>query len=109
MTRRVAAAAVAVALAVLLLAGPSAVAAPAQDGTDATATSSTTSTVVELPPAEMIPRPNSGHQPVDSGDRGGSLQLLVFVVVLLALAGGVAKAVLDSRRARARSAGDPES
>lgn len=72
-------------LVVLLLLGalvfPSTVrAAPSAEGqTDVTeATTSTT----ELPPAEMIPRPNSGVAPADAGDRGGGLQTLVFALVM---------------------------
>jgi hypothetical protein len=90
-------AAVVVAAVVLLgAAGASAQAgAPAQDGTPTT----TSSTVTELPPAEMIPRPNSGQAPDDAGDRGGALQLLVFGLVVVAIAAGVTKVVLDARRA----------
>lgn len=55
----------------------------------------------ELPTPHIIPRPNSGHKPIDSGDRGGSLQLLVLGIVVVALGGGVARVVRDSRRARA--------
>jgi hypothetical protein len=88
--------AVALVAAVQLL-GPAVAA--AQEGPSATS-----STVAELPPAEMIPRPNSGHAPTEAGDRGGGLQLLVFGLVLVAIGGGVAKVVHDSRRAR-RAAG----
>jgi hypothetical protein len=90
---------VAVLVAAVLLLGSAGVSAqagaPAQDGTPTT----TSSTVTELPPAEMIPRPNSGQAPDDAGDRGGALQLLVFGLVVVAIGAGVTKVVLDSRRA----------
>jgi hypothetical protein len=92
----------AVVVAALLLLGSAGASAQAgvsaQDGTPTTST--TSSTVAELPPAEMIPRPNSGHAPEDAGDRGGALQLLVFGLVVVAIGAGVTKVVLDSRRAR---------
>ena len=58
----------------------------------------------EAPDAEqgIIPEPNSGHEPIDSGDRGGALQIAVF----LAIVGGVAVIgtliVRESRRNLAR-------
>ena len=93
MTLRAALVAAAVAL---LLVGPAAMPVTAQDGPP----SSTTTTVAELPPAEIIPRPNSGHEPEDAGDRGGALQLLVLGLVVAAVGGGVWKIVGDVRRAR---------
>jgi hypothetical protein len=58
-------------------------------------------TIAELPEPHIIPRPNSGSEPEDAGDRGGALQLTVLVVVVAGLAGGVAVVVRQSRRARA--------
>ena len=87
-----------VVIAALLLLGPNP--ASAQEGTPNPAKTTTSSTVAELPPAEMIPRPNSGQAPDDAGDRGGALQLLVFGLVVVAIGAGVTKVVLDSRRAR---------
>jgi len=58
----------------------------------------------EAPDAEqgIIPEPNSGHQPTEAGDRGGALQIVVF----LAIVGGVAVIatliVRESRRNLAR-------
>lgn len=52
------------------------------------------------PAPNMIPRPNSGRPPADSGDLGGSLQLLVLGLLVVAVAGGVLSLVRQSRRAR---------
>lgn len=104
--RRPAAAVAAVACTCLLLGAALALLAPsaaAQDGPGSQAP--TSSTIAVLPPADMIPRPNSGQQPVDAGDRGGSLQLLVLGLVLVGIGAGVAKLVRDSRRARAGRSG----
>jgi hypothetical protein len=60
-----------------------------------------------LPEPHIIPRPNSGHEPIDSGDRGGSLQILVLALMVVAVGGGVAYVVHESRAARA--ARDPRS
>lgn len=81
-------------LAVLLASGAST--AGAQDEP-----TTTTTIVAELPPAEIIPRPNSGAAPAESGDRGGALQLGLLAGVVVVLAGGVANIVRQSRRARA--------
>lgn len=54
----------------------------------------------ELPKPDIIPRANSGSAPVDAGDRGGSLQLAVFGLVVLALGGGAALVVREARRSR---------
>lgn len=93
-------------MAVALLTAGLAIAGPARAQDRApTSAPTTSSTVAELPPAEMIPRPGSGEEPSDAGDRGGTLQLVVLALVLVGIAAGVAKLVRDSRRAR--SAGDP--
>lgn len=63
-------------------------------------TSGTTTTVVELPPAEIVPRPNSGTAPQEAGDRGGALQLGVLALVVVAIGGTVARLVLQARRPR---------
>ena len=77
-----------VALAMLASAPP----AGGQEGGD-----TTTSTV---PAPDMIPRPNSGAEPTEAGDRGGALQVAVFVVILAGVGGITALAVRDARRAR---------
>ncbi len=52
------------------------------------------------PTPHIIPRPNSGHPPLDSGDLGGSLQLLVLGLLVLAIGGGLLVLVRQSRQAR---------
>lgn len=52
------------------------------------------------PVPHMVPRPNTGHPPVDSGDLGGSLQLLLLALLVVAIGGGVLSLVRQSRRAR---------
>ncbi len=49
----------------------------------------------------IIPRPNSGVEPDDAGDRGGALQSLVFVLVLVGIALIIGLIVRESRRKRA--------
>ncbi len=51
-----------------------------------------------------IPVPDGGHEPTDSGDRGGSQQLLLMGGLIVVLAGGAAWVVHSSRRARRRLA-----
>jgi hypothetical protein len=41
-----------------------------------------TSTLAPEDAPDIIPRPNSGSAPEDAGDRGGSLQTVLFVVVM---------------------------
>jgi uncharacterized protein HemX len=60
----------------------------------------TTTSVAELPPANIIPRPNSGHAPTEAGDRGGALQLGLLALGVLALSGGAFHVWRQSRRAR---------
>jgi len=66
-------------------------------GSSATATTS----VGELPPAHIIPRPNSGAAPQEPGDRGGALQLGLLALVVAVIGGAVTNLVRQSRRARA--------
>lgn len=49
----------------------------------------------------IIPRPNEGHEPVDAGDRGGALQLLVLGLVVVGIGGAAVHLLRVSRRARA--------
>lgn len=68
-----------------------------------------TTTTERAPDAEqgIIPEPNSGHAPDEAGDRGGALQLLVLGLIVVAMAGGVALVVRESRRNLARRSPDP--
>ncbi len=49
----------------------------------------------------IIPRPGSGVEPEDAGDRGGTLQTVLFVIVVGGVVLIVALVVRESRRARA--------
>jgi hypothetical protein len=76
--------------------------APADDGTGA----SEDDTVDEpLPGEDIIPQPNSGRSPEEAGDRGGALQVLVFVAILVGVAAIVGMIVRESRRNRAGRVG----
>lgn len=67
----------------------------------AAAGETTSTTVTTAPPApDIIPRPNQGVAPEDPGDRGGSLQTLVFVLIIGSVAGIGVVVVRQSRRAR---------
>ena len=60
---------------------------------------STTTTVV--PSGDIIPEPNSGAEPEDAGDRGGALQTVLFLGLIVVVAGAGWFLVAQSRRARA--------
>lgn len=53
-----------------------------------------------VPAPDIVPRPNSGHAPTESGDRGGALQLLVLGLVVAAVGGALVHLTRESRRAR---------
>lgn len=55
-----------------------------------------------LPGQEMIPEPNSGRPPSDAGDRGGALQGVVLLLIVIGVGGIAGLALWESRRARAR-------
>jgi hypothetical protein len=55
-----------------------------------------------LPGQDMIPEPNSGRPPRDAGDRGGALQGLVLLLVVVGVGGITGLALRESRRARGR-------
>ena len=55
-----------------------------------------------LPAQEMIPEPNSGRPPSDAGDRGGALQGVVLLLIVIGVGGITGLALRESRRARAR-------
>lgn len=67
----------------------------ATEGDDAPAT-----TAEPVPDQDIIPRPNSGREPTEAGDRGGALQALVFVLIVAGVGGIAAIAVRDARRHR---------
>jgi len=86
-------------LALVLAAGLSTAAAAV--GPVAVGAQEATTTTSVVKGGDMIPRPGSGRAPEDAGDRGGSLQSALFVALVLAVAGGGALLVRQSRRARA--------
>jgi hypothetical protein len=65
-----------------------------------------TSAVAPEPPStgmttqDIVPKPNSGREPTEAGDRGGALQLLIPGVLVLAVGGAVVHLRRQSRRAR---------
>jgi hypothetical protein len=73
--------------------------APADDGTDGRG-GTETSVDVPLPEDGIIPRPNSGAEPTEAGDRGGGLQVLVLVLMVGGVATLAALASREARRAR---------
>jgi hypothetical protein len=52
---------------------------------------------------DIIPRPNSGHEPTEAGDRGGALQVLVLVAIVAGLGTIALLATRDVRRSRDRA------
>jgi hypothetical protein len=106
------AAAITLLLTVLVVAAPARVAvavppqqpdAPADDGTGASNDGDDGEREQNPEPQEgdsIIPDPNSGREPTEAGDRGGALQVLVFVLIVAGVGGIVAKVVRDARRAR---------
>ena len=73
--------------------------APADDGTDGRGGTETT-VDVPLPEDGIIPRPNSGAEPTEAGDRGGGLQVLVLVLIVAGVTAVALLARRDMRRAR---------
>jgi len=59
----------------------------------------TATTAVPSPP-QIIPRPDSGTQPQEAGDRGGTLQLGLLTLLVVVIAGVVLVLVRQSQRAR---------
>ena len=55
-----------------------------------------------------LPKPGCGRDPVDSGDRGGWQQLLVFGVLMIGMA-GIGVRVAFAARARSRAGSRPQS
>ena len=52
---------------------------------------------------DIIPLPNSGREPTEAGDRGGALQILVFVVIVAGVGTIALLATRDVRRSRGRN------
>ncbi|HZM28949.1 MAG TPA: hypothetical protein VFB77_00565 [Acidimicrobiales bacterium] len=91
------------ALLVLVIVAFGAVAVPAPAGAAQPDPDDTTVTEPEPAPGDdIIPRPNSGAEPTEPGDRGGALQVAVFVGILVTVGVIVALALRDVRRARGR-------
>lgn len=83
---------------------PAAAASPRGDGsvTTAPATNAPVTTLGEQPEGGgIIPRPGSGVEPEDAGDRGGALQTVLFVVVVGGIVLIIGLVVRESRRVRA--------
>ena len=55
----------------------------------------------EVPVGDIVPKPNSGEEPRDPGDRGGALQLTVLGLFVGAVAIGTWRLVVRIRRADA--------
>ncbi|HET6954121.1 MAG TPA: hypothetical protein VFI47_27395 [Acidimicrobiales bacterium] len=74
--------------------------APADDGTDGRGGSETTEGA-PVPDQRIIPRPDSGAEPSEAGDRGGALQVLVLVLMVGGVVAVATLARRDMRRGRA--------
>lgn len=103
-----------------------AAAAPRPEGTTTTSTTPTVTTTplveqaplpedtvtstTELPVDEslgrIVPRPNSGHDPIYQGDRGTGSQYAVFLGMIVAIAGIALFVVRQTRRSSARWTAD---
>lgn len=56
---------------------------------------------VEVPTQDIVPKPNSGDEPTEAGDRGGALQLGILALVVVAVGGAVLHLRRQSQQARA--------
>lgn len=82
--------------------------APADDGTGGSADDAPAGNPAPgAAEQDIIPRPDSGHEPTDAGDRGGALQIVLFAAIVAGVAGIALLAARDIRRARARAGGGP--
>jgi hypothetical protein len=54
----------------------------------------------QVPTQEIVPRPDSGAAPEEAGDRGGALQLLLPLLIVVAIGGGVWHVSRQARQAR---------
>ena len=85
--RRVLVAIVGAAVAIALLAAPS-----AASGDEVAQGAETTTTLAPLPEGAgsiLGPLPGQGVAPEDAGDRGGAGQIALFLVIVVAIGGGV--------------------
>ena len=101
--------------AMTVLAGPPVAAAPnqqpdapADDGTGGSADDEGENPQPVVPDQDIIPRPNSGHEPTEAGDRGGALQVLVFVAIVVGVGTVGLLAARDIRRSRAKPGPAPQ-
>jgi hypothetical protein len=79
-----------------------------QPGDEGDRGESTTSSVTAVPGQDIIPDPNSGQAPEEAGDRGGALQLLLLVLIVVGL-GVIAWRIAVSARRHETSSGAPGS
>lgn len=100
--------------AVTVLSGPPVAAAPnqqpdapADDGTGGSADEDENPQPV-VPDQDIIPQPNSGHEPTEAGDRGGALQVAVFAAIVVGVGTVGLLAARDIRRSRARAGTAPQ-
>lgn len=92
------------ALLALVIATTVVAAAPAPAGAGQPEPGDPTTTGIEPAPGDdIIPLPDTGTEPEEAGDRGGALQVAVFVAIVAGLAAIVALAMRDVRRSRARA------
>ncbi|MEY4365261.1 MAG: hypothetical protein RLZZ305_605 [Actinomycetota bacterium] len=69
----------------LVFAAWSAVVAPVRAAGDEPVTSTTVAWRIEGDPSQCIgflPKPDCGYEPLDAGERGGSLQITLFLVMM---------------------------
>lgn len=78
-------------------AGPSV---PAQDD----ATDGTTTTTQPSRDDSILIKPGDGRTPEDAGDRGGALQISLFLAVVVGVAGVAGLGLREARRNRAHQA-----
>lgn len=88
-------------LALTLLAVPAAAQDPVEDRVPADTVPVTEAPYPQMPAGDIIIRPNTGVEPTDPGDRGGSAQLALFVLTCIGVATIAALAIRQSRRVRA--------
>jgi hypothetical protein len=62
----------------------------------------TTTTHTAVPGGDIIPEPGTGQAPQDAGDRGGGLQIALFVIIVAAIGALGMLARREIRRSRQR-------